>query len=253
MQYIFENLQETNPKELIEKNGALEKSFLQSLSFVKCVFDCAEEFLRDYFKGENFRFPIPVREIAQKCNFLIFEDEMADLDSMEIDAEGGRTTIAQILMRERRFGSAQGKIVGTINIDKNLSEYAKRFAIAHELGHYVLRTQNPIGPIFIEDSCPGPFAYVKSKEFLANEFAYALLLPYTLVAEKKKEYEEQNKYNPLNYLDWITVLKDAAQIPEHYAILAYEEIKRYHFKLTEDNKDKDKTAANGISQGDVGI
>ena len=232
---IFDELQMTNPKRIIQKNNDLIEEFGKSFLIVARIFDCAQEFLSDYFlKVETeFKFPIPVKEIAQKCDFLIYEEELANVDKMEMDNNGGRTTIARMQMRERRMSldSDQGKIAGTITIDKNLSEYAKRFAVAHELGHYVLRTRNPIGPLFMEDSCPGPFAYAPDKEFLANEFAYALLLPYELVSKKKKEYEDQNQYNPVNYIDWITALKDAAQMPEHYAILGYEEYKKYHFYL----------------------
>lgn len=267
--YCLKELKNTDPRAIIETNRRLELAFEDSLQLVKSIFDCAREFLSDYYVTEgqdpqkDMTFPIPIRDIAQACNFTLFEKKLARTDSMEVEPEngGGRTTIAQMQMRERRFITTpsshlfswersvplgikaqlrlgkqgrvetithQKEIAGTIVVDENLSEYAKRFAIAHELGHYVLRVRNPIGPLFIEDSCPGSFAYVPVKEFLANEFAYALLLPYELVERRKKQYEQQNKYNPLNYMDWINVLQDEAQIPEHYAILAYEEIKKYH-------------------------
>lgn len=239
---IFTELKDTNPQQLITNNKELENSFVSYLSIVQQICDIAQQLLNEFFAEKQAAspdgsltapdFPIPVREIAKRCNFLIFETEMADTDSMEQDEYGGgRTTIAQMQMRERKWyandnRSVMSEIAGTIVIDKNLSEYAKRFAIAHELGHYVLRTLNPIGPLFIEDSCPGPFAYVPVKEFLANEFAYALLLPYSLVKERKRQYEMENQYNPLNYMDWIQVLENEAQLPQYYAILAYEEIKK---------------------------
>lgn len=243
---IFDELKSTNPQERIGDNLKLEKQFDSYLSFVKGVSDLAQRILDDFFAERQANasddlpvtptFPIPVREIAKRCNFLLYETEMANQDSMEWDEySGGRTTVAQMQMRERRRYTKRcdqakpelkSEIAGIITIDKNLSEYAKRFAIAHELGHYALRTLNPVGPLFIEDSCPGPFAYVPTKEFLVNEFAYALLLPYSLVKERKKRYEIENKYNPLSYMDWIQVLENEAQVPQHYVILAYEEIKK---------------------------
>lgn len=260
---IFDELNSTNPQQLITDNRGLEKQFNSFLSFVQDISDLAQQILDDFFAERQANspdalpaapaFPIPVREIAKRCNFLLYEMEMADRDSMEWDEYGGgRTTIAQMQMRERRkryIADIQSKseikseIAGTIIIDKNLSEYAKRFAIAHELGHYVLRTLNPVGPLFIEDSCPGPFAYVPVKEFLANEFAYALLLPYSLVKERKKRYEKENQYNPLSYMDWIQVLEDEAQVPQHYVILAYEEIKKC--RLAELEMSKKATSGDG--------
>ncbi len=239
---IFPELRSTKPQQLIKDNRELRDGFLDYLYVVESIFHRAQQMLDEFFAqtrpaapdGSPAQpcFPIPVREIAKYCNFLLYETELADLDSMEQDKDGGgRTTIAQMQMRERRRRvdnsvQLEAEIAGSIIIDKNLGENAKRFAIAHELGHYVLRTQNPIGPLFIEDSCPGPFAYVPEKEFLANEFAYALLLPYSLVKERKKRYEEENQYNPLSYMDWIQVLEAEAQLPQYYAILGYEEIKK---------------------------
>lgn len=238
---LFAELKDINPQQLIKKNREIESSFASYLSVVQQIYDCAQQLIDEFFENKQAvsvsessvvpSLPIPVKEIATWCNFLIMEMEISDANSMELDEYGGRTTIAQMQLRERKLhtnddGPARSEIAGTIVIDKTLSEYAKRFAIAHELGHYVLRTLNPIGPLFIEDSCPGPFAYVPAKEFLANEFAYALLLPYSLVKERKKRYERENQHNPLSYLDWIQVLENEAQLPQHYAILAYEEIKK---------------------------
>ena len=243
-QPVLAELKNTNPQQLIVNNGNLENGYISHLLIVKQVFDFAQRLLDEFFAERQqapldasqddpsaaLMFPIPIRELADYCNFLLYETEMANQDSMEQDEQGGgRTTIAQMHMRERRIEDGkpcEAEIAGTIYVDKNLSESAKRFAIAHELGHYALRTLNPIGPLFIEDSCPGPFAYVPAKEFLANEFAYALLLPYRLVKERKKQYETENQYNPLNYIDWIRVLETEAQLPQYYVILGYEEIKK---------------------------
>lgn len=262
---IFPELRSTKPQWLIKSNRELNDGFLSYLWVVQAIFDRAQQILDEFFAqtrppapdGSPARpcFPIPVREIAKHCNFLLYEMELADLDSMEQDKDGGgRTTIAQMQMRERRrrvddSGQLEAEIAGSIVIDKNLGENAKRFAIAHELGHYVLRTLNPIGPLFIEDSCPGPFAYVPEKEFLANEFAYALLLPYSLVKERKKRYEQENRYNPLSYMDWIQVLEVEAQLPQHYIILAYEEIKKCHLAESQSQQSSPPEAAAPQEEG----
>lgn len=249
---IFDELKSTNPQQLIASNNNLELQFDSCLLFVEQVAGLAQRLLDDFIAERRTAspdaapaFPVPVRKIAERCNFLVYETKMADRNAMEWDERhGGYATVAQVQMRERKqpataaHGEAwtQREIAGTIMIDKDLSEYAKRFAIAHALGHYALRTLNPIGPLFIEDACPGPFAYVPAKEFLANEFAYALLLPYDLVKERKKRYESENRYAPLSYMDWIRVLEDEAQVPQHYVILAYEEIKRRQLAETETNR-----------------
>ena len=47
-----------------------------------------------------------------------------------------------------------------------------------------------------------------------------------VVENLQKRYEEENQYNPLSYMDWIQVLEAEAQLPQYYAILGYEEIKK---------------------------
>ena len=51
-------------------------------------------------------------------------------------------------------------------------------------------------------------------------------MPYEQVMQAQAEYEEKGSYNPLSYADWLNYLYNLAQIPEQYAILGYEEMRK---------------------------
>lgn len=229
---ILTELRNTNPKQLVANNQQIKHGFETYLSTVRQIYDIAQKILDEFFEETQSAapsLPIPIKDIVKRCGCMILENKMADTESMERDENGnGRRTIAQIQIRECHFANIPGEIASTIQIDKNLSEYAKRFAIAHEFGHYVLRTIRPVGPLYIKEPCYDNFAYAQIDEFLADKFAYAIMLPYELIKRRKKRYEKENQYNPISYIDWIQTLENEAQIPQLYVILAYEEIKKRH-------------------------
>ena len=232
---FFDELKNPNPHHLIATNQEIRRLFDAQRSLTQAISNQAQQLLNAFFTEQHSApaFPIPVREIAKRCNFLLYESELANQNHMEVDDQGGGfVTTSKIQMRERQTRTPSGErtekeIAGSIIIDKNLGENVKRFAIAHELGNYVLRTVNPIGPLHHGAPYPGPFAYTSGQDLLADEFAYALLVPYSLTKELKKRFEQENQYNPLSYAQWIETLADKAQVPQHCAILAYERVRMY--------------------------
>lgn len=230
---FFDELKSTNPRCLIAVNQEMQKLFDAQLSLIQAISHQAQQLLDAFFAEQHSppAFPIPIREIAARCNFLLYETEMANQNHMEVDDQGGGyVTTSKIQMRERQCRMAHNgllgkEIAGSITIDKNLGENAKRFAIAHELGNYVLRTVSPVGPLYVGAPYPGPFAYTSGQDILADDFAYALLVPYSLVESLKRDYECKNRSNPLSYMQWIKTLADKAQVSEHCAILAYNAIR----------------------------
>ena len=68
----------------------------------------------------------------------------------------------------------------------------------------------------------------QEREFLANTFAYALLLPYDLTYVEKKAYQRKSVNLPIDYSSWIIHLRDLSQLPEYHVVLAYEKVKLLH-------------------------
>lgn len=212
-----------------EENKKLIQMFADNQKLTEIVYERAEAVLNGVLEEDEKKFPLPVREIAKRLGFDIIERNFQDDEDENGLNRGqnlvGRSTIARMQMREKAVGEDSGSIAGTIFVRKNLDENSKRFGIAHELGHFVLRTVNPIGLLYIEEACPGMYAFVMQREFLANEFAYALLMPLKMVCVEKHDYESHSVNLPIDYSNWILHLRDLAQFPEYHVVLAYEKIK----------------------------
>ncbi len=215
----------------ISSNETIKELFSNSQLLTEIIYDRAEKILSSAL-GSAKEFPIPVRKVAQRCGFEIVEvDFQAMTDEFtwaELQKNLGKSAIARMQMREKLFDDEAGTVAGTIYVQKDLDENSKRFAIAHELGHFVLRTVNPIGLLYIEEACPGLYDFVQEREFLANTFAYALLLPYDLTYVEKKAYQRKSVNLPIDYSSWIIHLRDLSQLPEYHVVLAYEKVKLLH-------------------------
>lgn len=215
----------------ISSNETIKELFSNSQLLTEIIYGRAEKILSSAL-GSAKEFPIPVRKVAQHCGFEIVEvDFQAMTDEFtwtELQKNLGKSAIARMQMREKLFDDEAGTVAGTIYVQKDLDENSKRFAIAHELGHFVLRTVNPIGLLYIEEACPGLYDFVQEREFLANTFAYALLLPYHLTYDEKKAYQRKSINLPIDYSSWIIHLRDLSQLPEYHVVLAYEKVKLLH-------------------------
>lgn len=215
----------------ISSNETIKELFSNSQLLTEIIYGRAEKILSSAL-GSDKKFPIPVRKVAQHCGFEIVEVNFQAMTDeftwTELQKNLGKSAIARMQMREKLFDDEAGTVAGTIYVQKDLDENSKRFAIAHELGHFVLRTVNPIGLLYIEEACPGLYDFVQEREFLANTFAYALLLPYHLTYDEKKAYQRKSINLPIDYSSWIIHLRDLSQLPEYHVVLAYEKVKLLH-------------------------
>lgn len=167
-----------------------------------------------------------MRDIAEWLNLQVLEVELANLNAMDSNRLGVGVKVSQLSLRERRLDGERCEVVGRILIDCNRGEYEKRLAIAREIGRFATRTMSAVGPVWPCEVSLGQFASYELDECLANEFAYALLMPFSLVEKEKKQYEERNSYNQLSYLDWLQHLEGITMCPMFATVIGYEEFKK---------------------------
>ena len=219
-------LQMSEAKSLIQNSKALYAEYRRNAELSKCVYDLAWEVLKYTLGEENISLPIDVRRVADVLGFVVSSDDFSDVELEYILNDHDCLPVAQLKMRRKLFGKEGESICGTIRVAKNLNENSTRFSIAHELGHVVLRHQNPIGSSVVREACPGMYPLVDTEEMLADMFAQALLLPYQLFQTKRDEYERDRTHWPLDFSTWIAYIRDKAQIPEYHAVIACQEIKK---------------------------
>lgn len=221
-------LRQAAAAELIVSSKKLHSDYRKYTEMVKDIYDWAKAILDSVFSGQKYSLPIDVRMVAAKLGFTISVEDFSEVEKQYFNDGHESLPIAQLKMRQKLFGMDSDKICGTIHLANYLSENSIRFSIAHELGHFALREHNPIGSSLVLEACPGLYPMVESDEMLADLFAYALLLPYDLFEEERKEYENDRTHWPLDYTEWIEYIRDKAQMPEYYAVLACQEIKKYN-------------------------
>lgn len=114
-----------------------------------------------------------------KANALLREYNLKDLRGIELE---DIVSLKKIFYEETNLRSCQASIISSINYSKitvdaqikNLNQ--KRFAIAHELGHYILHRG---GNQYFSDDEKAFYKYHQkgNQESEANEFAAELLMP----------------------------------------------------------------------------
>lgn len=222
---VFDADVEADDRNLIDVNRAFHVKFRNDLDLVHELYDRAFKLLQNIYNEDDvFELPIDVCDVAEKCGFSIYEKEFKHI---ELDVREN-APIAQLQMWRKKNESDKEKVGGVIVVDKDLNEDEKRFCVAHELGHFVLREQNPIGRMFIRSACPGAYASIDDVgELVADQFAYALLLPFESYKRVKKEYEEVAFHWPIEVEQWIAELSTRAGMPAYRTVLAYQELKKY--------------------------
>ena len=213
-------------KGLIQNSKAVQAEYRRSAELSKLIYDLAWAVLQQTLGAENISLPIDVRQVANELGFNVSCDDFSDVELNYILNDHDCQPIAQLKMRRKLGRYNDESICGTIRITEYLNENATRFSIAHELGHVVLRHQNPIGASVIREACPGMYPMVDTEEMLADLFAYALLLPYQLFKQERKEYEKDRTHWPLDFSRWIKYIRNKAQIPEYQAVIACQEIRK---------------------------
>lgn len=110
------------------------------------------------------------------------------LDPSEIDLDTIAADLGLIIVERENIGSAARLVAGSwngiISLDSSLREPGrKRFAIAHEIGHFVLhKSKNPIE--MCQESDFFRWGSVSTFESEANAFAVEILMPTSLFSQK---------------------------------------------------------------------
>lgn len=222
----MKEIQMSEAKRLIQNSKVVQAEYRRGAELSKIIYDLAWGVLMQTLGEDKISLPIDVRRVADALGFVVSSDDFSDVELDYILGDHDCLPIAQLKMRRKMFGRGEESICGTIRVTEHLNENSTRFSIAHELGHVVLRHQNPIGMSVVREACPGMYPLVDTEEMLADTFAQALLLPYKLFQQERAEFEKERTHWPLDFSVWIDYIRDKAQIPAYHAVIACQEIKK---------------------------
>lgn len=168
--------------------------------------------------GEDSRFPIDIELLAEKMGAQI---EIEDLNEFSGWKSMNRK-IGQIQIGENFFTKEKMKI---IFVDKVAPITSRRYAIAHEIAHYIIHFNDRN---YYEDYCIMPMCPAAIEEVVADIFAIFLLIPVRYFFEEFLEYikcKMDEGKTPVTTENWIRYLAERAMIPDYYVAYGYQQLR----------------------------
>lgn len=223
-------------KQQVQHYNNINKIYYEFYDYMKgmnYIRECVKLVLRSTI-GDNLKFPIPIREVAELLHLTIEERDFInanfecspELTQLNSNIDINKAGLSCSTIRKGFCGDVENHVVGFIKVDRNMDDNSKRFLIAHEIGKFVLRDSFQIS--FIENNNPylGLYHFDTYDDYLADKFAYNILMPYDMILEEKNNYESRSVNLPIDYSDWIAHLRDLCQVPEYQVVLAYDYIRQ---------------------------
>lgn len=156
----------------------------------------------DLLEGDK-GFPVKVVELSRKLGFEIYRA------SFEDEQQSGVIIVDSALPEKMEVTSSK-----VIFLNRNDSTAHQRFAVAHELGHYIFDYDEENTPTYRETYITNddPEKESNEKERRVNRFAAELLMPKDDFIHKFRELKKRDS-DFFSLPDAITELKDYFDVP----------------------------------------
>ena len=138
------------------------------------VYEKTGRLLEKVYSGEEIVLPISVDRIAKYLELEIFTKNL---------------NLANPRKENQRIGELYGKV---INIEETVNWNLKRYTIAHEIGHYMIKNKDETAQYAL------PLLASNSSELMADMYALFLMVPLELFLKEFKEYIDGIKKYPIN-------------------------------------------------------
>lgn len=178
--------------------------------------------LKLYYEDEQeIKFPIDIRGIIKAFEIEIMEMDLNVDSGFRIDRVNGY------------LRSPYGQNGWRIYIDYDDSEFTKRYMLAHEFSHYLLRicTEPVATQENVVDYCIDPMLPKKWDELYTDIMAAYFLLPYRSLIEEMAAYADwmksTNNY-PIDAVQLMRTVGNRAQISSYHTFMSYQ-YRKYYF------------------------
>lgn len=190
--------------------------------------------LLDQTLGEGqYQLPIDIEKVAQ-C--LEIEVEEINLNDDYDSNSRSNKIVGELSVRPQIFEEGLSK---RIYIDSETTLYTQRYALAHEMGHYLF---NKSKMLFNDEYCTMPMLPKDAEELVADAFAVSMLIPIKVFIREFANYleVERRKENlPISTEDWLQHLSTSSRVSTHYVACGYQQLRcvahwLYKFKIDKD-------------------
>lgn len=185
-----------------------------------------------YGDATEVKFPVDIRGIIAKHNIDIAEMDLNLNLGFRMDKVNG------YLRCIGKYSEDVNLPEWRIYIEYSDNEFIKRYILAHEFSHYLMKKEREELMMSTEINCVDPMLPKKKEELLADVMAAYLLMPPNVLLEEMKNYKGKMKENNRYPIDSVTFLRDignAVQISTYHAFLCYQYVRYYLCNLYEQN------------------
>lgn len=190
---------------------------------------------KHYGSLSQVTFPIDIRKIVKENRIEIVSTNLNTDLGFRIDKVNGYL----------RPSIVNNNTQWRIYIEYNDSEFTKRYILAHEFSHFLMRvygTESAVQQGEVQH-CVTPMIPREETELLADMMAALLMFPCWLVLEEMKNYTEwlrgKNEY-PMEAASLLRVLGNKAQISSYYTVISFQYIREYLCFLYSEKKEQNQ-------------
>lgn len=223
----------TNAKSLIRE--LTKKGLDNGVRTYSLIEEITKSILEAYYGVESeIKFPIDIRGIIEE-----FQIEIAEM-ALNVDLGFCIDRVNGYL----RKITAENK--WRIYVEYDDSEFTKRYVLAHEFSHYLLRmcAEDEIVSNITTDCCVDPMLPKKWTELLADIMAAYFLLPYKPLLHEMLAYtkwmEATNSY-PVDAVQMMRTIGNHAQISLYHTFMSYQ-YRKYYFCYLYNMEDNERTS-----------
>jgi len=196
------------------------------------------QILEDTF-GADYDFPIDVDKIAEKFAVRVSYQPLNEIMESRVHKLVGWTFMKPEFTNDRTIRG--------IIIDRRADEFEQRYALAHELAHFLIHAEDKIynGVYHIM-----PMLFSQIEEMVTDIFAIFLLIPVPLFLKEFYDYIADCNV-PIQTSEWLEHLSIVSQAPYEDVTIGYQNIRYVSCMLYDLKRRKRKIAiGNGDSAAD---
>lgn len=206
------------------------------------ICNCAIKLLDAIFGKDKYELPIDINYIYKEMDIPLLE---MDLNSYMDGFTPKRVNriIGKISIRNDFIS---GKMKRSVYIDENTPPILQRYAMAHELCHYILQMDE----VFTDEYCNMPMLPKDPAELVADAFAIFLLIPIKPFMDEFLKYvnrERRSGRPPFRTSEWIEHLSAVCYVAEDYVAYGYELI-RYIASWLYSVKDREECPDDNVKE-----
>lgn len=186
------------------------------------ICNCAIRLLDEIFGEDKYTFPIDIHAIYEKMGIPLCEMDlnsyMEGCTPRRVNRIIGKISIRKDFMTENMKKS--------IYIEENASPVLQRYAMAHELCHYIMMMGET--DYYTDEYCNMPMLPKSNTELVADAFAIYLLIPLGPFLEEFLSYVKKEKNSgrpPFRTAEWIEHLSAVSDVSKDYVACGYEQIR----------------------------